>query len=370
MIDLVSRPRLPHLHHERTRHGALVWYVRVNRGPRIRIREPYGSPEFEVAYRAALDGERPAGKIRTKAGTLNWLVEQYRETQAWTALSLATRKQRENILRPILEQSGDKPYLLVTRRAVQAGLDRRNATPFQARNFLDAMRGLFRWAVEAQHVEVDPTEKLRAPRPKTEGFRVWTESEIARFEAAWPIGTRERLAFDLLLYTGLRRGDVAALGRQHVRDGVVTIRTAKTGQAVTLPILPALAASIAAAPTGDLAFITGVGGRPMVKEAFGNWFREVCNKAGVPGSAHGLRKAGATRAANNGATEAQLEAIFGWRGGGMAALYTRAANRRRLAMDAISKLTRPNETETSIPAPRHKVREPGRKLPRKQHVEK
>ena len=139
-------------------------------------------------------------------------------------------------------------------------------------------------------------------------------------------------------YTGLRRGDVARLGRQHVKDGVITLRTEKTGQVVTLPILPALAESIAATRTGDLAFVIGEKGRPMVKEAFGNWFREVCNAAGVTGSAHGLRKLGATRAADNGATEAQLEAIFGWRGGGMASLYTRQANRKRLAIESMDQI--------------------------------
>ena len=102
---------------------------------------------------------------------------------------------------------------------------------------------------------------------------------------------------------------------------------------------------------------------------FGNWFREVCEKAGVPGSAHGLRKAGATRAANNGATEAQLEAIFGWRGGGMAALYTREANRVKLAHDAASKLCR-NRTRTSIPAPCHPVRGRNKKRHKKQRLKK
>jgi integrase len=95
-----------------------------------------------------------------------------------------------------------------------------------------------------------------------------------------------------------------------------------------------LQASLDACPIGELTFIAGERGRPMKKASFGTWFREACKKAGVPGSAHGLRKAGATRAANNGATEAQLEAIFGWRGGGMASLYTRQANRAKLAQDA------------------------------------
>jgi len=76
----------------------------------------------------------------------------------------------------------------------------------------------------------------------------------------------------------------------------------------------------------------------MTKESFGTWFRVACKQAGVSKSAHGLRKAAATRAANNGATEAQLEAFFGWRGGGMASLYTREANRAKLARDTAAML--------------------------------
>ena len=80
------------------------------------------------------------------------------------------------------------------------------------------------------------------------------------------------------------------------------MRTEKTGTPVTIPLLPELAEIIAVSKTGDLAFIATVTGTPMTKESFGNWFRDACKAAGVPGSAHGLRKAGATRAANNGAT--------------------------------------------------------------------
>jgi integrase len=77
----------------------------------------------------------------------------------------------------------------------------------------------------------------------------------------------------------------------------------------------------------------------MTKESFGNWFKDACKAAGVLGSAHGLRKAGATRAANNGATVAQLEAIYSWSGGKMASLYTRYADRVRLAREAMHKLS-------------------------------
>jgi integrase len=251
-------------------------------------------------------------------------------------LSLATRRQRENIFRQVLDKAGRQPVSKITKASIIAGRDRRGATPFQARHFLDAMRGLFRWAVKAKLVASDPTTGVdNMPRPKTEGFKVWTDDDIAAYEKRWPIGTRQRVWLDVLVYTGLRRGDAVRFGRQHVRNGVGTIKTEKTGIVVTLPILPVLSKTLEAGPCGDLTFIAGQNGRPLTKESFSNLFRNASRAAGLRGSsAHGLRKAAATRAANAGATEAQLEAIFGWNGGAMASLYTRAANRRRLSLEA------------------------------------
>jgi integrase len=146
-----------------------------------------------------------------------------------------------------------------------------------------------------------------------------------------------------LLYTGLRRGDAVRLGRQHVRDGIATLRTEKSQGTVTvtLPILPVLATTLASGPCADLAFICGANGKPLSKYSFGNYFRDACNAAGVFGkAAHGVRKAGAVRAADNGATVTELEAIFGWQGGGMAALYTRAADRKRASMRAMAMMNK------------------------------
>jgi integrase len=71
------------------------------------------------------------------------------------------------------------------------------------------MRGLFRWTLESGFATSDPTEGIKGSTPRTEGFHPWSEEEIECFEARWPIGTRERLALAILLYTGLRRGDAA-----------------------------------------------------------------------------------------------------------------------------------------------------------------
>jgi integrase len=340
----MPRPRPPYLNRAITRHGRAVWYVRVSHGDqrrRIRLRAEYGTPEFDIEYRAALAGQEAVKDCAAAVGTLAWLIERYRETTAWTTLSLATRRQRENVFKQVVMTAGTQPLAGITKNAIISGRERRATTPFQARHFLQAMRGLFRWAADAGHIKVDPTRDVRdLPKPRNNGFPIWTEDDVAAYEQRWPIGTRQRVWLDLLLYTGLRRGDAVRLGRQHVRDGVATIPTEKSGGSieVTIPILPVLAATLRAGPCSDLAFIAGESGRPLTKESFGNEFRNACRAAGVSGSAHGLRKIAATRAANNGATVSELEAIFGWTGGRMASHYTRAADRRRLAKRAMHKL--------------------------------
>jgi integrase len=348
----MPRPRPPRLLRETTRHGKTVWYVRVGQGPRIRLRAEYGTPEFEAEYHAAILGAPAPKRGAPSAGTLEWLIARYRETTYWSALSAATRRQRENIFLHVIKVGGRRPYSEITTATIINSRDRRAATPAQARNFLDAMRGLFRWAAEAKLVKVDPTAAVRNPRrTKGPGFKMWSEEEMAAYERRWPIGTKERVWLDVLAYTGLRRGDAVRLGRQHVSNGVATLKTEKGSVSVVLPILPVLAATLQAGPCGDLSFVVGAKGEPMTKESFGNAFHEACRAAGVPGSAHGVRKIAATRAAENGATVAELEAIFGWHGGAMAAHYTREANRARLARAAMHKLG------TSNPAPKGKVRE-------------
>ena len=349
MTDFMPRPRPPHLVRETSRHGRPVWYVRVGQGKRVRMRAEYGSPQFWRDYRLAVEGQPITAPAAPAAGSLSWLIAQFVESAEWSDLSPATRKQRHAIFRAVEASAGRTPVRLIDRSVILAGRDRRRETPHAANVFIKAMRSLFGWAVERGHAPSNPTigVKLLAGENDDVGFHAWTEDELARFEVRWPVGTRERLAFDILLYTGLRRGDAARLGRQHVRHGEFSLRTEKTGAVVTRPVLAPLAASIAATPTGDLTFIVSSNGRPFVKEAFGNWFRDVCKKAGVPGSAHGLRKAGARRAAEAGATEAQLNALFGWRQGSReSATYTRTANNARLAREA-----------PVIPAPSTKVRD-------------
>jgi site-specific recombinase XerD len=98
---------------------------------------------------------------------------------------------------------------------------RQAATPAAARNFLDTMKGLFKWAAEREHVKADPTAEVKSPkRKKSDGFAPWTENNVEAYQRKWPIGTRQRVWLDVLLYTGLRRGDAVVIGKQYVREGV------------------------------------------------------------------------------------------------------------------------------------------------------
>jgi site-specific recombinase XerD len=217
------------LSREATRHGKPVWYVRRN-GKRIRLRAKYGTPEFDAEYQAALTSTPQSSQKGAPAvETLAWLVERYRDSSEWTKLSVATRRQREHFLKQAIETAGNKPVGAITTTAIKAGIERRSKTPAQARHFLEVMRGLFRWAQDAQLVRVDPTATVKNPkRSRNAGYRPWTEEDVAAYERRWPIGTRQRVWLDVLLYTGLRRGDAVSFGRQHIRDGVATLKTDKT----------------------------------------------------------------------------------------------------------------------------------------------
>ena len=347
MSDM-KHPHWPHLERRVSRHDVVCWYVRRGHGLRTRLRAPVGTPGFEAEYLAFLRGETPSKQKGPAAGTLGWLWERYCDSSAWSALSPATHRQRENIMKHVLEAAREAPLGEMTKQVIVAGRERRQKTPSQANNFLKLMRGLFAWAVEAELVKSNPADGVKAVKTKTIGFRAWEEDDVDKFEQQWPLGTRERLALAVLLYTGLRRGDAARLGRQHIKNGRISVATEKTGTQVTIPLAPELVDAIKAVKLKGLTFVAQENGQPLTKESFGNWFGEACKVAGLKGyNAHGLRKLAAIRLALNGATVPQLNAVFGWKGSKMASYYIEQADRIRLAAGSAG-LNKKPETLVSL----------------------
>lgn len=334
MMEDMARNRPLYLQKHKTRHGKTVWYVRVKRGPLVRIKAEYGTDEFKAQYLAIIAGH-PLPKAKPNSASLQWLYDRYRESSAWAGLSPATKRQRENILGRVMAKSGHEPFKAIDRADIEGGKDARKDTSAQARNYLDAMKGLFRYAKANNHCD-DPTDGVGNPQRSRggTGFPVWDETDVVAYRNKWPLGTRQRVWLEVLLGTGLRRGDAVHAGKQHIKDGLFSIITEKTGMMMHCVIEAELRAALDAGPTGDLAFICGERGEPLTKESFGNVFRDACNKAGVKKAAHGVRKFAATMDAERGYTERELEAKYGWTGGFMASLYTKSANRRRLVIEA------------------------------------
>jgi len=217
-------------------------------------------------------------------------------------------------------------------------------TPNAARNWMKALRGLMKFCVEAELIEGHPTEGIkRARTPKTGGFHTWTEPEIAKYEARHPIGTCERLAEALLLYTALGRSDIVRFGPQHVQGSRIELRkTARlTGKTLRIAIHPALAEVIAGTPCNHLTFLVTAYEKPLTAPGFGNWFRECCDAAGLPHcTAHGLRKAMFRRIAKAGGSVHHLKGVGGHASLSELQVYTEDADQARLAQDAMDLVAR------------------------------
>ena len=313
------------------------------------------------AYADALNGTKAqAGNIaaaRTVAGTVNALVVAYLDPQSSSPFKTGaaeTQRTRRNILENFREAHGDKPLyrtdnrghqtMLLTREHMQRIINEKASTPFAQRNFLNTLRAMFKWAVKEGRIPDDPTLGVTREKVKTTGYKTWSEDHIERFEARHAVGSKARLAFALLLYTGQRRSDVVKLGRQHIHNETLIIDQGKTegGEEAHLeiPVHPKLREIIDATPmVGVKTLLVTHFGKPYTPAGFGNWFRELCNAADCADvSAHGLRKATARRLAEIGCTTNQIASITGHASLSEVQRYTKAADRKRMAREAMKKL--------------------------------
>jgi integrase len=292
------------------REGRSHHYFRRRGYPRTRLPGLPWSPEFMMAYQAALvSGTLPIGaRLRSKPGSLSAAIANYYGSQAFRSLTGGTPAMRRAILERFRNEHGDKPIALLPKKFVIAVLDRME--PFAALNWLKAIRHLMQYCIDQELIRIDPTLGIRLKTVRTTGHHTWTEDEIAAFEACYPVGTKARLALALGLYTAQRRGDVICMGRQHIRDGVLSVRQQKTGAALAIPVHHELQAILDATP------------------------------AGLPARCvfHGLRKAALTRLADAGCTVHEIAAISGHKTLKEIERYTKAADQARLARTAMERM--------------------------------
>ena len=354
--------KLRYVHEDVDRHGNVRVYFWRKGGRKVRVREAPGSQAFLDIYRNLLSeseagslgpARRPSDTLQT--GTYRWLCVEYFKSTRFARLDPRTQRVRRRVLEvtcdePIFsgskEMFADFPVARLTAKSVRVLRDRKASLPEAGNERVKMIRAMFAWAIEEEYATTNPARDVPLIKTGSTGFHSWNVEEVERFERRHPIGTKARLALALLLWTGVRRSDVVLLGRQHARDGWLKFTQQKNRNRnpvmIEIPILTELQQIIDKSPTGDLTYLVSERRRPFSVAGFGNWFRTRCNEAGLPHcSAHGLRKAGATIAAENGASEHQLMSIFGWATLKEAERYTKAARRKKMAGDAMSLLLRP-----------------------------
>lgn len=327
---------LKHINRYKDRQGRARHYYRPPGGKNTALPGNPGSPEFLAAYQQAVEKatrDRAAiGADRNAHGSVAQAVSLYLGSAKFGRLAPDTRRTRKNELERLREAKGAHPLTLMQRRHVERWL--RDRSPVSQRNALKALGPFLDWCVAEGLIAANPAAAIKRPTsPNKEGYRTWPEGYVEQYRARHPIGTKARAAFEVLVNTGAARVDAALLGRQHVRDGMLSFRRHKTQVLVEIPVLPDLRAVVDDAKD-RLALIATEAGNGYTKESFGNQFRRWCDEAGVPKgySAHGVRKYAAKVRAELGATAHQLMAWFGWLTLREAERYTRDAERRRATM--------------------------------------
>jgi integrase len=354
----MAKIRLKFVSADTDRHGNVRYYYRRRGSPKIRLPGAPGSPSFMAAYARAVAGVTSSTDTDAagpaKKDSLRAYCVSYYSSAEFKRLDPRTQRVRRNLLDELCRKHGEKPTSHMEPRHVRRLRDEKADTPEAANALVKALRQVFAHAIANDMVKANPAREVPYIRSGSTGFHSWTPDEIVEFEHRHPIGSKARLALSLLLYTGQRRSDVVRFGRQHVRDGRICFtqhkNRARKPVSLQIPIVPDLQKIIDASPCGELTFLINDLGRPFTAAGFGNRFRVWCDEAGLKQcSAHGLRKAAASRLAELGASEHEIMAITGHRTSKEVTRYTRAARQKVLADRAMARLAAGQKGNESVP---------------------
>jgi integrase len=340
----MSVVRLKHVDRLTDRHGRVRYYFRKGKGKRIALVGKPGSEAFMVSYQTAVAGGdvcKPAAQ-RGAHGTFDRLVQDYFGSTAFLSLSPASQRPYRLVIERLVrdEKIGHRLVRQMTRQHVEQMIGRRAATPGAANDLLKKLKILMHFAIDHGWRKDDPTVRIKK---FGEGeFHTWTDEEINLFERHWPVGSRERTAFALLVFTGQRASDVKAMGWSDVVDGSIHVVQGKTGEKLWIPMHRQLEGALCAWPSGEGSILTTSFGKEFSDKGFSNFMADKIGAAGLPERCvtHGLRKAAARRLAEAGCSSKEIAAVTGHRTLKEIERYTRAAEQRHLATSAMGRLNK------------------------------
>lgn len=298
-----------------------------------------GSAEFMAAYAAYLAEKPAAAKTVLHADSLGKLIIDFYGSRLYTDLKPSSRKLYKYALEPVAKEHGHRSASAMTAEHAEKIINKIGEHRPGMGNLTRAvMRRVMQFAVKT---------KLRTDNPmlgidpfKIGEHHTWTDAELRQFEAKWRLGTRQRLAYALLLYTGQRVGDVARMSRADLADGLIHVVQQKTGAVLWVPIHPELQRAMKAFPAKGLTLVGDANGRPIKRDALSALMRSAIKSAGLSSRcvSHGLRKAAMRRLAEADSTANQIASISGHKTLKEVERYTKAADQKKMARQAIDKL--------------------------------
>lgn len=332
--------KLQHVTVRKNRDGSLRYYFLRRGQPLQRLPDDPLSPEFMADYKKHLESLSPS--IRAYEGTFAWLCDQYMDTSAFRSLAPATRTARTRILLSVIaeplapgsnETFGDEKAINIGHAHLRVLRDRKEAFPNAANERLKILSQVFKMAFSRGFVTSNPVRDIERIKSRSGGHETATDEQIDQYFAYHTEGTAW-LAMRLLTEFGMRVSDLRRVGRQNIKSGNLVFTAFKNGAVCDLPIsaetLPVLTG------INRMTFLHSDAGRPFISDKsmsqrVSKWF----SQAGVEGvAAHSVRKWLAAKKAEQGWTENELMAWFGWKTSKEAQTYTAKANRSILTASA------------------------------------
>lgn len=351
----------PHVYRFKSQHGSERLRFMKKGLPSRYFAAVFGTKPFWEEYDRFLNPDKAIEKpkpSRFAAGTVDDLVSRYFAVPDRLGPSLVTQDKVRAVIEWFREGRGDRPVKRVTFEAIDKIIAKKkiktgtgNKTTggiHAARKLRKELIRLFDFAQATGMIDKNPARLsgiVKAPKSeKASGFHSWTEEEIDRFREHHKLGTRERLALELYLWTDQRRCDVHRMGRAQIQNGRLPVVQQKTGKVLWIAVAPQLLEAIIALPpewTSPFCFIVSRKGTAYTKESFGNWFKDACVAAGLPHcNGHGLRKATLRRMAELEMANKTMKSLSGQTRDETLAGYIEGANQKRLADSAITALAR------------------------------
>jgi site-specific recombinase XerD len=325
--------RLPRVH--RVTKGDVVYKYHRRTRRELPRDVPEDHPAFVAAWLAE-EQKRPAGKSRALSGSVAKACEAYLASRSYEELSKGYRPTIRRHVEAIRSQ-GEQAMLADLRpKHIRANLE--PLTPAVAMARMSAWKHMAAFWIASGMIDTNPTDGVKRKKlAKSGGHKEWTQADVEAFRAHWGLETPQRLAFELLQWTGARISDVARLGPQMVgRDGLLTYTQQKTGNPAHVPwTCPAFgmehqrADLLKILPTGALVYVVSSHGGPRSRKAMSDWFSSAARAAGLDGlTGHGLRKYRLNTLAEHGASVLVMQSWCGHVTLAEVQHYTKKADRK------------------------------------------